>query len=97
MRLSTFVGGPFLCPEQSGTHVEEFDIPGHRGIPKSELQGIQPGVLQVTQIGYRLSCLLPEGLGHNVVRRAATGVAELVGHLCVGRASAKSRDAEDSQ
>jgi len=65
-----------LHANNSGTN-----IPIDGGIPESQLQGIQPGVLQVTKVGYRLGCLLSEGLGHNVVRGGPAGVAELIGHL----------------
>jgi len=44
-----------------------LDIPGHRGIPQGHLQGIQPGVLQIAQVGYRLGCLLSEGHGQVTV------------------------------
>ena len=57
------------------------DVPSHRGIPQSQLQCIQPGVLQVTKGGHGFSGLLPEGLGNHVVCRAATCVAELIVRL----------------
>jgi len=60
------------------------DIPGHRGITQGQLQGVQSGILQTPKAANGLSGLLPEGLGHNVVHRAAAGVAELVGDLLVG-------------
>jgi hypothetical protein len=57
-RLQTVQVRPCLNDLHDGN--DGSDVPVHRCIPQSQLQGVQPGVLQVTKVGYRCNSLVPD-------------------------------------
>ena len=93
-RLQPVQPNPRLDNLHAGHHSP--DIPGHCGIPQRQLKGIQPGVLQEAKAANGLSGLLPQSLGHDVMRSATAGVTEMVSDLLVRATGGEQLDSSHS-